>query len=170
MIMIKRVQSWNQQYLNHEAQIMNSSFSTDKSDKTVYEISLKNKLDELTTLSDWIQEISNYLQLSARSTFRLELVLTEAVTNVIEDAYCDDREHDIKVALAYEEGTIRVQLRDDGVPFNPLDRPQLVLPTRLEEAQEGGLGIHLIRSYTDRCDYYREGSENVLVMIIHNSD
>jgi serine/threonine-protein kinase RsbW len=145
---------------------MNSSFSTDKNDKTVHRISLKNKLDELTTLSNWIQEISSHLQLSPRCAFRLELVLTEAVTNIIENAYCDDREHDIEIALTYQENTVRVQLKDDGIHFNPLERPELLLPTRLEEAQEGGLGIHLVRSYTD-C---REGNENVLSMIIHDSD
>lgn len=149
---------------------MNPFFPTRRNETTAYEISLKNKLDELTTLSNWTQKISDRLQISSRCTFRLDLVLTEAVTNIIENAYCDDRQHDIKVSLEYEKKTIRVQLKDDGLPFNPLDRPELVLPTRLEEAQEGGLGIHLIRNYTDRCDYQREGSENVLILLIQDSD
>lgn len=133
-----------------------------------HEVVLKNRLDELTTLSDWVNQLSGQLGMSPQYTFRLELVLVEAVTNIMENAYQDNKEHHIKVILQYQDNTALIQLRDDGLPFNPLQSPELVLPHSLEEAEEGGLGIHLIRSYTDECQYQRTNSENILTMKIRD--
>lgn len=133
------------------------------------EVVLKNRLDELTALSGWVAQIANQLNISARCAFRLELVLTESVTNIIENAYQDAEEHEIKIVLQYENDTFNIQLKDQGLAFNPLQVPEPVLPNRLEEAEVGGLGIHLIRSYTQDCQYQREGNENILTLIISNS-
>jgi serine/threonine-protein kinase RsbW len=135
---------------------------------SLHEIALKNNFDELVTLSEWVDQLSGQLGLSPQCAFRLDLVLTEAVTNIIENAYVDEQAHDITVTLQYEDNRAKIQLKDDGVPFDPLQKPELVLPKSLEEAAEGGLGIHLIRRYTDECQYYRLSHENVLTFVINN--
>lgn len=136
----------------------------------VQELVLKSRLDELTTLSQWVEQLSSQLGLSPRGAFRLELVLTEAVTNVIENAYEDDQEHEITITLHYQDHTATVHLIDDGLPFDPLQQPEVVLPTSLDEATAGGLGIHLIRRYTDDSQYQRVGHENILTMTIRDTE
>jgi anti-sigma regulatory factor (Ser/Thr protein kinase) len=131
-----------------------------------YHITLKNRLDELETLSNWLNQLSDELQLSARSVFRLELVLAEAVTNIIQYAYEGEAEHDITISLYCINRTIHINVRDDGQPFDPLQQPEVVLPTSLEEATVGGLGIHLIRSYVDACNYQRDSNQNLLTIVI----
>jgi anti-sigma regulatory factor (Ser/Thr protein kinase) len=135
---------------------------------SLHEIALKNNLDELATLSEWVEQLSNQLGLSSRCSFRLDLVLTEAVTNIIENAYVDGQDHDISVTLQYEGNRAKIQLKDDGVYFNPLQQPGLILPKSLEDAAEGGLGLHLIRHYSDDCEYHRLEHENVLTLIIED--
>ncbi|XGV98303.1 MAG: ATP-binding protein [Leptolyngbya sp. BL-A-14] len=133
-------------------------------------LTLKNRLDELETLSDWISRLSSRFQLSSRGAFRLEITLIEAVTNIINYAYEDVAEHEITIVLRYLGNTASIEMKDDGKPFNPLEYPAVVLPSSLEEAQEGGLGIHLIRSYVDECSYQRDGNQNVFTVIIRDSD
>jgi len=133
-----------------------------------YEFVLTNRLDDLTQLSQWINDLANQLQISAKGVFRVELILEEAVTNIINYAYVDDEEHTIRVTLLYSDQTLTVELRDDGIPFDPLQRPEVQLPKTLEEATEGGLGIHLIRSYVDECNYQRDEDSNVLSLKIFN--
>jgi anti-sigma regulatory factor (Ser/Thr protein kinase) len=56
-------------------------------------------------------------------------------------------------------------MEDDGVAFNPLEAPAPRQPGSLAEATVGGLGIHLIRSFTDECRYRRENGRNHLTMV-----
>lgn len=130
---------------------------------------LKNRLDELTLLKKWIAQYGSVLKISARDAFRLELVLLEVVANIIEYAYPDSMEHEIVVTLQHRENIIEVQIQDDGLPFDLLQQPMMEFPDRLEKAREGGLGIPLIRYYTDECHYCREDHKNVLTLIIRNS-
>jgi anti-sigma regulatory factor (Ser/Thr protein kinase) len=121
-------------------------------------------------LSDWVAEVATRLGLSARVSFRLDLVLAEAVTNVIENAYTDGIDHKIFIQVEPITPLLAVTIRDDGQPFNPLDHPEVVPPKSLAEARAGGLGIHLIRSYAQECRYERQGQENQFTILLNSVD
>jgi sigma-B regulation protein RsbU (phosphoserine phosphatase) len=127
---------------------------------------LQNRLDELTTLGNWVNQLAGLLGLSARGAFRLDMVLTEAVTNIIQYAYQDEAVHPITITLQYQANTATIQIVDDGWPFDPHQNPEVVLPANLEEAGVGGLGIHLIRHYADNCHYDRQENKNILTLTI----
>ena len=128
---------------------------------------LANQLEELSRLATWIETIASYLLLTDRAKFRLEIVLTEAITNVIQYGFEEDGE--IGVALERAGDDLLVEVRDSGRPFNPLNQPEVVFPRTLDDASQGGLGIHLIRSYSDECIYRCEAGENVLSIIIRDT-
>jgi anti-sigma regulatory factor (Ser/Thr protein kinase) len=130
------------------------------------ELNLKNRLEDLSLLGRWVDDRAEQLGISQRGSFRLQLVLEEVVTNVIQNAYLDSDEHAILIKLDYQEGAIHVAVIDDGIAFNPLEHPEVSLPGKLEEAQVGGLGIYLMRRYTDACDYQRQDNVNILTMTI----
>ena len=96
--------------------------------------------------------------------FRIELVLTEAVTNIIKYAYSDEEQHDIVLELLHNKAEVSVKITDDGNLFDIREHPDAVLPTRLEEAKEGGLGIHLIRNFANTLDYRRQDNLNILTV------
>jgi anti-sigma regulatory factor (Ser/Thr protein kinase) len=96
------------------------------------------------------------------------MVLTEAVTNVIQHNSEGGEDQEIRVILEQAGDEIRVEVRDGGRPFDPLKQPGVIFPRTLDEASQGGLGIHLIRSYSDECGYRHEGDENVLTLVIRD--
>ena len=138
-----------------------SSYSSD--------LVLHNRLEELSRLATWIEAVAGRLSLSTRGKFRLEMVLTEAVANVIQHGSEADKEQQISVILEQAGDDIRVEVRDAGRPFDPLKQPKVVFPRTLDDASQGGLGIHLMRSYSDECGYRREAGENVLTLIIRDA-
>ena len=149
---------------------MNSASSSSQAVEPVFDtLVIPNRLDELTTVSDWINGVAGQHGISAEITFRLDLVLTEAVTNVIKYAYDDDETHTITISLQFSESMFSIELSDDGRPFDPTRHPEVTLPRSLKEAGEGGLGIHLIRNYTDEYHYRRQDNNNILTMIIYNA-
>ncbi|MEJ1972156.1 MAG: ATP-binding protein [Lacunisphaera sp.] len=54
---------------------------------------------------------------------------------------------------------------DASPAFDPLQVPVKVLPTRLEDATPGGLGLVLIRNYTDEVRYARVAGRNCLTLV-----
>ena len=148
-----------------------SQFSSrlEETKPAVYTLILDNRLDELTRLADWINHLAGKFGLPAKVIFQLDLIVAEAVTNVINYAFENEKTHQITVTLQYQKHRVTVEIVDDGQPFDPLQHPPVVFPRKLEEASKGGLGIHLIRTYTDECHYRREGDKNILTLIMSDS-
>ncbi len=146
-----------------------STSNSHETESVVDTLILSNKLDELTKLSRWVNDLAERFGLSPNDKFRLDLALAEAVTNVIRYAFKDKTTHEITVTLEYLDKKAIIQVKDEGKPFDPLKHPKVIFPRSLEEASKGGLGIHLIRTYTDECYYRREDDTNILTMIICDS-
>ena len=127
-------------------------------------IQLKNNLSELESLNKVVAEFAERHHLSSKVLFNLNLALEEILTNVISYAYDDKDEHQITVRLFLEQGQLKVEVEDDGRPFNPLEAPEPDLSKSLEERPVGGLGIHLVRKLMDELEYRREEGRNLFLI------
>lgn len=114
----------------------------------------------LAQLSRWVHSVAQSGELSARAAFSLELVLAEVVTNLIEHGSAGESDALIEVQVAFASGCAIVQVEDSGPPFNPTVTPVHRRPSTLEDAPIGGLGVHLIRSYTQSWEYRRSDQKN----------
>ena len=137
---------------------------SDKLESVSSTIVIKNKLDELAKVSEWLHSFTLEAGISTESTFRLELALVEAVTNVIQYAFEEETEHRITLKLRYHQPHLTFILIDDGWPFDLTQYPAVELPKTLEEAGDGGLGVYLIRNYADEIHYQRQNDQNILTM------
>jgi anti-sigma regulatory factor (Ser/Thr protein kinase) len=133
------------------------------------EILLRNQEGELARLAEWVGSLGRTHALSAELVFRLDLILAEAVSNVIFYGYPQGGEHWIEIQVHQEGERLVVQIRDDGIPFNPLERPEPTRPPSLERAPIGGLGIVLIRRFSSHLAYQRQAGRNILTITIEDS-
>ena len=121
---------------------------------------------DLAALAEWLEHFAHKNVLPAHARFRLDLVLTEAVTNVMDHGHLPEVKGRIELACLVQDQLIQVEINDDGPPFDPTARAPVVLPDCLAMATPGGLGIHLIRQYTSTLAYHRENACNVLRMTL----
>ena len=126
---------------------------------------LRNRLPELAHALDRIEQLLLEQAVGIQLASEMRLIAEEGLANVLRHAYAPGEEGEIEVVLALSETEVRLELRDSGRPFNPLEHPEPDLETPTEERPVGGLGIHLIRSLTDVQTYVRRGPVNVLVLI-----
>lgn len=96
---------------------------------------------------------------------RLELALTEAVTNVIRHVY--DGAHDQRIDLAFHRC-------DDGLRIELVDYGTFVDPARiasrpLEDVRPGGLGVHLIKSTMDEVEYVQNDHGGTTLILAKSS-
>jgi anti-sigma regulatory factor (Ser/Thr protein kinase) len=98
----------------------------------------------------------------------VELVLEEAVTNVLRYGYEPGSagNHVIEIDLQIDPEEVQVLVVDDGKPFDPLDEGGIVLPETLDEAQVGGLGLLMIRNTASKLGYERREGKNRFLMTI----
>ncbi len=95
----------------------------------------------------------------------LEMVVDEAVTNVVEHAYSFDARRQVRLELALDRERVEARVKDDGAAFDPLAVEPVNLDRHVEERRTGGLGVHLMRTLMDTVEYRREGAFNVLVLV-----
>lgn len=135
-------------------------------DNRRYSLSLVNDHAQLAGLAGWLETMATTSGLSAQALFRLDLVLTETVTNIMDYAHRPDEPGRIDLHCTVRDGHIILEVIDDGPAFDPTARAPVILPRTLEEATPGGLGIHLMRQYTDSMEYRRANERNVLRMTL----
>ena len=62
---------------------------------------------------------------------------------------------------------IRVQIADEGIPFDPLARPDVERPKSAMEMEIGGLGIFMTKKLTDSLTYEYLDGHNVTSFELH---
>ncbi len=142
-------------------------FGTTKKMTEDVEIRVHNKLSELASANQTLTQFGRKQGLPDGVLQDLNLALGEVLTNIISYGYTDSGEHEITVRLSIEPGEMRVDVEDDGKPFNPLEAPEVDTTKPLEERALGGLGVHLVRKLTDGLEYQRHEGKNLLIMKKH---
>lgn len=142
-----------------------SYFGTNGSEAA--EIKLKNTLSELEKLYEALAGFARRHRLAPRVVHDLNLALEEILTNIVSYGYTDAEEHEITVRLSIQGREVRVEVEDDGRPFDPLTAPEPDTTKPLEDRTIGGLGIHLVRKLMDGVEYQRQEGKNLLVMKKH---
>ncbi len=93
---------------------------------------------------------------------KLLLCVDELITNIIAHAYNDDQEHAVLLECRVFDRKIELELRDDGVGFDPTKQTRPNTKLGVDDRDIGGLGIHLVMTLMDSVEYIREGDFNVL--------
>ncbi len=96
-----------------------------------------------------------------------EIVLAEALNNVVEHAYAGSRTGEIRVTLAPRGGALTAEIVDWGAALPGLSPPTGRLPPlggTIGAMPEGGFGWFLIRTLSHSLSYTRHGGENCLCL------
>ena len=128
------------------------------------EIVLTNQLGEQQRFLSALETFAREHHLSDSVRQAADVALEEHLTNVRRYGYDDALRHEITVLLEIEGEFLAVQVKDDGRPFDPMQKPNVDTSVPLEQKPMGGLGIHLIREFMDQVQYRREGNKNILIM------
>ncbi|MCW5205393.1 ATP-binding protein [Desulfobulbus sp. F5] len=118
-------------------------------------------LDALKDMRDYVATAAAGLPIDKKKLYKLQLAVDEIATNII--LYSGLNEEDAKIFMACEikKNSLIIQLRDQGVPFDPrhkLEMEKACLSKPTEERRIGGLGIYLAITGVDEFRYeYMDG-------------
>jgi len=128
------------------------------------QLQIVNQIGELVRIEAFLEELGDSWEFPLPLVMSLNLVLEEAVTNIVQYGYDDTAEHFIDLLFGLEGDRLTITLVDDGHEYDPTARedPDIHLPAG--ERPIGGLGIFLIRKIMDTVVYQRKENKNYLIL------
>lgn len=90
----------------------------------------------------------------------IQLAVQEAASNAVRHARAPDPELPVQVRTIPRKGTIRIEMRYPGVPFDPGKVP----PPTTDGSRDGGFGVAIIHRCMDQVTYLYESDQNLLVL------
>ncbi|MDL2221812.1 ATP-binding protein [Parabacteroides sp. OttesenSCG-928-N08] len=125
---------------------------------------IKNEISEISHLATFVEEVGEALDLSPALVMSLNLVLEEAVSNVILYAYPKPEGEEVTIEAKMKEDYLVFIITDNGQPFDPTQVAEADITLSAEERPIGGLGIFLIKKIMNEIEYNRIDGNNVFTL------
>ena len=111
----------------------------------------------------FVEEVLSSIGMAKKTIFSLMTVSEEIIVNIIHYAYTE-KQGDLEIVFESDGQSIWLTFIDEGTPFNPLIQSQVDTSLQAHEREIGGLGIHMIKSMTDRVIYNYKDGKNILTI------
>ena len=129
------------------------------------EIIIRNRVEELEKVNQFIEEICEELGLDMELQMNLNLVIEEMVSNIIFYAYPEGVEADIELVAESDGKVVTFLLSDQGREFDPtLKNDADVDINPIEREGLGGMGIFIVKNIMNEVTYQRLEGKNLLTM------
>ena len=129
-----------------------------------YSFRLKSDLSELKNLSLNLTYFGQVHGLPELIVSEVNICLDELFTNIVMYGFKDDSEHIIRFKINLNGDSLLMNIEDNGLPFNPLQKKDSELPADIDNAEIGGLGIHIVKKLMDGIWYERRQGRNILTL------
>ena len=126
----------------------------------------KAQTDELSDILGFVDLMLEKYECPMKIQTAICVAIEEVFVNVARYAY-ENGEGDVTLEIGFdkESRNITFRMRDKGVPFDPLKKPDPDITLSAEEREIGGLGIFITKKTMDKVEYTYENGENTLTMI-----
>lgn len=127
------------------------------------------ELDCLYEMLAFIESFAESHQISSSVIDQIILATEEALVNVINYGYPDEKKGTIEITCEETSNPsgIKIIIKDQGIPFNPVENVPSTLPppsTTTDKPNEslGGYGIYIFVGLMDHVEYQRVNGGNIL--------
>ena len=108
--------------------------------------------EELVKVRDFVKQQSLSLGAEDTTAENIALAVDEAVTNLIEHGFKANN-NCFFIEINKDNSTIIIEIRDDGITFDPKKTEIPDMEKYFKELKKGGLGIYIIKSLMDSIEY-----------------
>jgi serine phosphatase RsbU (regulator of sigma subunit)/anti-sigma regulatory factor (Ser/Thr protein kinase) len=159
--LVDSVLKWEQGVRSDDVTVLIVDFIRRREERSlVVPIEETDAADAITSLNAKVDEFAEQHNLSEDILTKVQTSLDDIIMNIMTHGQAEST----VVEVTLIPGWLRITVRDNGSPFDPLSLPTPDVTLPLEEREPGGLGVHLVRNVMDEVEYgYRDGY-NVLKM------
>jgi anti-sigma regulatory factor (Ser/Thr protein kinase) len=130
----------------------------------VRELRVPAALREIDRVREFLRQATADLPFDEADRLKVELALHEICVNIARYAYPRGRKGEMTVRIWRDNGSLFIEVRDKGIPFNPVRKKNPDLVVKLRRGTPGGLGVYFFKTLMDGLSYRRTGGQNVLTV------
>ena len=125
----------------------------------------KARIDALSDVLGFVDEMLEKYECPMKIQTAICVAIEEVFVNVAHYAY-ENGEGDVRFGVGFDEEsrTITFRMSDNGIPFDPLKKPDPDITLSADEREIGGLGIFITKKTMDSVEYAYENGDNILIM------
>lgn len=124
------------------------------------------RMENMAAFSAFVEESLKEQGISRKTILKLKMATDEIFSNIC--YYSKAMEVMVGVNTGKPGSGIReaeISFMDNGMPFNPLEKPDPDVEELLEKRKEGGLGIYLVKKRMDDVTYENIDGKNCLIIV-----
>ena len=134
------------------------------------ELIVEAKRENLLEVQAFIDEQLEAVDCPMTTQTAIDIAVEELFVNVAHYAYPEatpDNPGMVYVSYTYsaDPPSITVDIIDEGIPYDPLAKPDAVTPDDIAEVPIGGLGILMAKRSVDEIRYERIDESNVVTIV-----
>ena len=123
------------------------------------------KKEALPDVISFTEECLQSFECPMKSSMAICVAVEEIFINIASYAYGEDSgEAGLSFSFDEEERLMTLEVKDEGIPFNPLERDEPDITLSAADREIGGLGIFITRKTMDAVSYKNENGKNILTM------
>ncbi|MGD2142960.1 MAG: ATP-binding protein [Anaerolineae bacterium] len=124
------------------------------------------RYESLAAIGHFVARAAEQAGFDECGVYQVELAVDEACSNIIEHAYGGEGRGVIECSCRVHDEGLTVELRDQGLPFDPGSVPQPNLGANIEERTLGGLGLFFIHNLMDEVEFdFESEAGNILTLV-----
>lgn len=123
------------------------------------------EVNMLPAVLEFVEQMLQEHACPMKTMMAISVAIEEVFVNIAKYAY-GEAQGDVTMACGFDPAgeTVTFDIIDQGIPFNPLERPDPDITLSAEEREIGGLGIFITKKTMDTVSYRQEHGSNVLTI------
>ena len=121
----------------------------------------RSHIQEIPRIREDFEFLNREWSIKQAESSQVLVIIEEIFSNIVRYAFEDRNEHQVEIRLDLIDNQIEIHIIDDGIPFNPLDYQIAAQPDPIT-SDEGGMGLTLIRTFSNQMEYERLSGKNHL--------
>ena len=124
------------------------------------------RIDALTDVLGFVEQTLESYECPMKTQTAICVAIEEVFVNVAHYAYPDGT-GDMTLHIGFDRDSrlITFRMEDEGIPFDPLKKPDPDITLSAEDREIGGLGIFITKKTMDSVAYAYEDRKNILTMV-----
>jgi len=123
----------------------------------------RNDIQDVSRIDTDLSQLASEWSIPDSELRQVVVIIEELLSNIVRFAFPDPNEQLIEVRITKAGRVLTIRITDNGIPFNPLDyHPSPTTDPASSDA--GGMGIILVRTFSDSIEYNRNKDKNRLTI------
>jgi sigma-B regulation protein RsbU (phosphoserine phosphatase) len=129
------------------------------------ELRVDASVDKLDTVLMFIDERLEKIDCPPKFQMQIDVAVEELFVNIAHYAYEEGNGFAlIRFSVCDDGSEVAITFVDEGIPYNPLEKPDPDTSLAAEEREIGGLGIYMVKKSMDGMEYEYKDRRNVLTI------